>query len=316
VVARRPIGRSGISVLPFAFGGNVFGWTADRKTSFELLDRCVASGVELIDTADNYSQWVPGHAGGESESLIGEWLHARGGRHRVVIATKCGQGRWAGEFALSRENVLRACDASLRRLQTDYIDLYQAHRDLGNTPLEETLGAMAELVKAGKVRAIGASNFSALRLAEALTISRVQGLPRFESLQPHYNLIARSDFESALGPLCQREQLGVLPYYALASGFLTGKYRRSEDLAQRSPRAASMASQLTPRNLALLTLLENIAAQHQATVAQVALAWLLARGVTAPIASATSIAQLDELLPALRLQLDTLQMAQLDSATA
>ena len=315
MVAKRAIGRSGIAITPLAFGGNVFGWTADRRVSFELLDRCLACGIDLIDTADNYSRWVPGNQGGESETLIGEWLAARGGRRRLIIATKCGQEMGPEEKGLSRAYIFRAIDRSLARLQTDYIDLYQAHRDDPATPLEETLVAFAELIKVGKVRAIGASNYSAPRLAEALAVSAALGLPRFECLQPQYNLLVRNEFETALAPLCAREGLGVIPYYALASGFLTGKYRRSEDLTG-SPRAAFMDRQLTARNLGILAALDEVAAALRATPAQVALAWLMARGVTAPIASASRIPQFEEQLGALQLSLDAAMLARLDAASA
>ncbi len=303
-----------MAVTPLAFGGNVFGWTADRRASFELLDRCVALGIDLIDTADSYSRWVAGNVGGESETLIGEWLAARGCRQRVIIATKCGLEVAAGESGLSRAYVFRAVDRSLARLRTDYIDLYQAHCDDPNTPLEETLGAFADLIRSGKVRAIGASNYSAPRFAAALAISRQLGLPRFECLQPHYNLLVRNDFEATLAPLCAVESIGVIPYFALASGFLTGKYRQPADLTG-SARAARMGDLLTTRNLAILAALDAVAVTLNATPAQIALAWLMARGVTAPIASATSTAQLDEQIGALHLTLDPAALARLDIAS-
>ncbi|MCU0758176.1 MAG: aldo/keto reductase [Steroidobacteraceae bacterium] len=317
IESRRPLGRSGITVAPLAFGGNVFGWTVDERRSFELLDTCVESGLNFLDTADAYSRWVPGHSGGESESIIGRWLAARGPamRARIVIATKVGLEMGPGERGLSRAYILRAVDRSLQRLQTDYIDLYQPHRDDPATPLEETLGALDELVRAGKVRAIGASNYGASRLEEALRISREAGLARFESLQPHYNLYDRAGFESELAAVCRREGLAVIPYYALASGFLTGKYRTEADAA-KSVRGARAKAMLDARGLRILAALDAAAAASGSTPAQVALAWLLARGVTAPIASATSLAQLGELLGAARLQLDGPTVATLDAASS
>ena len=313
----RPLGASSLRVGPMAFGGNVFGWTADEQQSFLLLDAFVASGLNLIDTADSYSRWVPGHTGGESEAVIGRWLAARGPamRRRVIIATKVGVEMGPGEQGLSREYILRAVDRSLARLQTDYIDLYQAHRDDSTTPLEETLGAFAALVRAGKVRHIGASNFTAERMAAALRSSDANGLPRYVSLQPRYNLYERALFEGELGPLCTREQLGVLPYFALASGFLTGKYRSAADAA-KSPRGTRATEMLNPRGLRILAALDTVASEASATPAQVALAWLLTRGATAPIASATSVSQLQELIGATTLLLNQTQLVALDLASA
>ena len=313
----RPLGASSLRVGPLAFGGNVFGWTADEQQSFLLLDAFVASGLNLIDTADSYSRWVPGHTGGESEAVIGRWLAARGPamRRRVIIATKVGVEMGPGEQGLSREYILRAVDRSLARLQTDYIDLYQAHRDDPTTPLEETLGAFAALVRAGKVRHIGASNFTAERMAAALRSSDANGLPRYVSLQPRYNLYERALFEGELGPLCTREQLGVLPYFALASGFLTGKYRSAADAA-KSPRGTRATEMLNPRGLRILAALDTVASEASATPAQVALAWLLTRGATAPIASATSVSQLQELIGATTLLLNQTQLVALDLASA
>ena len=315
--SRRRLGRSSLEVGPLAFGGNVFGWTADAVRSFELLDAFVDAGLNLIDTADAYSRWVPGHSGGESETIIGQWLAARGPamRPRVVIASKVGVEMAPGEQGLSRAYILRAVDRSLHRLQTDYIDLYQAHRDDPETPLEETLRTFDELVRSGKVRAIGASNYSAPRLAEALRISTELGLARYESLQPPYNLVDRRTFEADLAALCAREQIGVIPYYALASGFLTGKYRSEAD-AGKSPRGPRARSMLDTRGLRILAALDSVSAATAATPAQVALAWLLGRGVTAPIASATSVPQLRELLGATRLRLDRSMMDSLDAASA
>jgi aryl-alcohol dehydrogenase-like predicted oxidoreductase len=310
----RRLGKSGIEVAPLALGANVFGWTADERTSFALLDAFVGAGFNLIDTADVYSRWVPGHVGGESETIIGRWLATRGFRSRVLIATKAGMDMGPGEQGLSKTYLLRAVERSLARLQTDHIDLYQAHRDDPATPQDETLEAFALLIRQGKVRAIGASNFTAPRLASALRASAARGLPRYESLQPEYNLYERAGFEQDLAALCAREQLGVLPYYGLASGFLTGKYRSEADLGQ-SPRGARVRGMLNPRGLRILAALDQVATDLAATPAQVALAWLMQR-VTAPIASATSVAQLAELIKAARLALPTETMQRLDAASA
>lgn len=314
--ALRPIGRSTLRVAPFAFGGNVFGWTADERTSFELLDAFVAAGFNFIDTADAYSRFIPGNVGGESETILGRWFAARGPamRARIVLATKVGLEMGPGESGLSRAYIHRAVDRSLQRLRTDYIDLYQAHRDDPDTPLEETALAFDELVRAGKVRVLGASNFTAPRLQAALEVSAQLGLARYECLQPHYNLVQRSDFESNLAPLCAREQIGVIPYFSLASGFLTGKYRNAEDLG-KSPRGARMGALLDARGLRILAALDAVAAAHSTTPACVALAWLLAHGVTAPIASATSVRQLKEILPGATLELAAEEVAALDAAS-
>ena len=312
---RRRLGNSGLEVAPLAFGGNVFGWTADEATSFALLDGFVAGGGNLIDTADAYSIWVPGHKGGESETVIGNWLKKRGGRDRVIIATKAGWDIGAGGKGLSKAHINKSIELSLRRLKTDYVDLYQAHRDDPDAPLEETMDAFAGLVAQGKVRAIGASNYGAPRLAQALAVSDRSGLPRFQSLQPLYNLVERAAFESELEPLCLKEGLGVIPYYSLASGFLTGKYRSEKDLG-KSPRGGGVKKYLNERGLRVLTALDEIAARLKATQAQVALAWLMARpSVTAPIASATSAAQLQELLGAMTLKLDRDAIGQLNRAS-
>ncbi|HTT01393.1 MAG TPA: aldo/keto reductase [Steroidobacteraceae bacterium] len=311
----RKLGNSGLLVGPLALGGNVFGWTADEATSFEVLDAFVASGMNLIDTADVYSRWIPGHQGGESESVIGKWLKSRGQRSRVLIATKVGIEMAPGEQGLSRAYIMRAVERSLTRLQTDYIDLYQSHRDDAGTPLEETLEAHAQLLAQGKVRAIGASNYSAERLAASLQTSATRGLPRYESLQPWYNLYDRASFEGELAELCKRENLGVISYFSLASGFLTGKYRSAADLTNR-PRAYRVKDMLTERGLRILRALDAVAREHEATPAQVSLAWLLARGVTAPIASATSVAQLQELIGATDLELSAAALKSLDAASA
>lgn len=312
---KRRLGRSNLEVAPFCFGGNVFGWTADEKTSFALLDAFVGEGFDFIDTADAYSRWVPGHTGGESEAIIGRWMKARGNREKVIIATKVGADMGSGR-TMARAYVHKALEDSLKRLQTDRIDLYQTHWDDEETPLEEVLSTYADLIKAGKVRAIGASNYSAARFKEALDISARKGLPRYESLQPQYNLVERKDYEAELGPLCRKEQVGVIPYYSLASGFLTGKYRSKSD-AGKSPRGAGATKYLDERGLRVLAALDEVASAHEATVAQVALAWLLAKPeLTAPIASATSLPQLHELLGAVRLELNREDIARLDAASA
>jgi len=309
------LGDSGLEVAPLALGGNVFGWTADETRSFEVLDAFVAAGFNLIDTADTYSRWVDGHSGGESETVIGRWLKRRGRRDDVVIATKVGMEMGPGEKGLSRDYIFKSVEGSLARLGVDCIDLYQAHIDDQDTPLEETLGAFADLISAGKVRAIGASNYLAERLAAALEISRSHGLPRFETLQPWYNLYDRVAFEGPLAELCARERLGVIPYFGLASGFLTGKYRREQDLA-KSPRGHGVKRMMNPRGFAILAELDAVAGDYQATPAQAALAWLRAHGITAPIASATSVAQLNELLAFADLELDADAVARLDAASA
>jgi aryl-alcohol dehydrogenase-like predicted oxidoreductase len=313
-VQKVPLGRSGIEVAPLAFGGNVFGWTADERTSFALLDRFVAGGGNLIDTADVYSKWMPGHVGGESETIIGNWLARRGRRDDVVIATKVGMEMSPTDKGLSRRYISKAVDLSLRRLRVDYIDLYQAHIDDPSTPLEETLGAFGDLVAAGKVRAIGASNYEAARLEAALDVSAAQGLPRFETLQPWYNLYDRVAFEGPLADLCRSRGLGVISYFGLASGFLTGKYRSERDLAV-SARGRGVQRMLNERGLRILAALDGVAADYRAKSSQVALAWLRARGVAAPIASATSVAQLDELLGSASIELDAAAVAKLDSAS-
>lgn len=313
----RTLGRSGIEVAPLALGGNVFGWTIDEPTSFRVLDGFVGQGLNLIDTADVYSVWVPGNKGGESESIIGKWLKQTGNRARVVIATKVGLEVEPGIKGLSREYILKSVERSLNRLQVDVIDLYQAHQDDPATPLEETLGAFAELVSQKKVRAIGASNYSAARLAEALKVSRELGLPRYEMLQPNYNLYDRADFEKELEPLCIREGVGVIPYYSLAAGFLTGKYRSEADLAKSARGVKVKKNYLNERGLRVLAALDKVASEYRATPAKVALAWLMARpSITAPIASATNTAQLEELAAATRLELSPDAIATLNAASA
>jgi len=314
---RRRLGNTGIEVSPLCFGGNVFGWTADEPTSFALLDTMVAAGVNFVDTADTYSRWVPGNQGGESETVIGNWLARRGRRDDVVIATKVGMEMGPGRKGLSKAWILRAADDSLRRLRTDYVDLYQSHTDDASVPIEETLSAYETLIRQGKVRAIGASNFGAARLAESLDTAARLGLPAYATLQPLYNLYEREAFEKELEPLCRERGIAVINYYALASGFLSGKYRGPDDLV-RSPRGAGVGRKyLNERGTRILAALDEVASALQATPAQVAIAWLLARpGVTAPIASASTLAQLDELIAATRLRLDDAQIRRLDQASA
>ncbi len=316
-MALRALGGTGFKVAPLAFGGNVFGWTADEATSLSLLDAFVDAGFNLVDTADIYSRWVPGHAGGESETIIGRWIAARpSNRERIVLATKVGMDMGEGRVGLSPAHIRRSVEQSLRRLRTDHIDLYQSHEDDPGTPQQETLAAYAELIAQGKVRAIGASNFSAPRLAEALALSARHGLPRYETLQPHYNLCDRAGYEAELEPLCRREGLGVINYYGLARGFLTGKYRSEADLG-KSPRGGGVKGYLNERGHRVLAALDALAQAHGSTPAQVALAWQMARpGLTAPIASATTVAQWHELAAAARLVLTPAQIARLDEASA
>ncbi len=315
----RELGRSGLKIAPIALGGNVFGWTAGEAASFAVLDAFVDSGFNLVDTADVYSHWVPGHSGGESERVIGRWLAAGGKRDRVLIATKVGKAMGepgSGRSGLARRWIRQAAHDSLARLQTDRIDLYQAHDDDPNTPFEETLGAFAELIREGKVRAIGASNYGAARLAEALAVSARLGLPRYESVQPLYNLYDRAPYEAELEPLVRAHGLGVINFYGLARGFLSGKYRSESDLG-KSPRGAGVKAYLDARGFTILAALDALAAAHRATPAQVALAWQIARpGITAPIASATSVAQWQELAGAASLALTAGEIATLDAASA
>ena len=312
----RPLGRSGLQVSPLAFGGNVFGWTVDETLSFRLLDAWLDAGFNFVDTADVYSSWVPGHSGGESETFIGKWLRQTGKRHRVVLATKLGKPMGEGRKGLSPAYIHEAVDASLRRLKTDHIDLYQSHDDDPETPLSDTAEAFAALIKAGKVRAIGASNFSAPRLAEALDLAEKQGLPRYESLQPLFNLYDRAVFEDALEPLCLARGVGVINFYALAAGFLTGKYRSEADAAKSARGANTTKKYLNPRGLRILDALDTAARAHDATPGQVAIAWQIARpAITAPIASATSMKQLQELSAAAALRLAPETIAALDAAS-
>ena len=311
----RQLGRSNLSVAPLALGGNVFGWSADEKSSFAVLDAFVEAGGNLIDTADSYSAWVPGNRGGESETIIGKWLKQSGKRDRVVIASKV--GKWVEQQGLSPLNLEQAVDGSLRRLQTDHIDLYQAHEDDSLVRLADTLGGFSRLIEQGKVRVIGASNYTAERFANALEVAKQYDLPRYETLQPRYSLMERAGYETALEPLARGEEIGVLSYSSLASGFLTGKYRNQSDLVKSIARRHSVANYLDSRGLNILAALDDIAAAHHSSVAQVALAWLIARpGITAPIASATSVSQLHELMGATKLALSVDDIAALDGLDA
>jgi aryl-alcohol dehydrogenase-like predicted oxidoreductase len=311
----RQLGRSGISIAPLAFGGNVFGWSADEQRSFELLDAFVDAGFNLIDTADVYSAWKAGNRGGESETILGKWLKRSGKRDKVIIATKV--GKWVEHRGLSPININEAIEGSLKRLQTDHIDLYQAHEDDATVPLSETLGAFGRLIEKGKVRSIGASNYRADRLADALQVSRQHNLPRYESLQPEYNLVSRSGYEKGLEPLIRQEGIGVINYYALASGFLSGKYRSEADLSKSSVRGGAVKKFLTAQGMKVLAALDDIATAHNATPSQIALAWLIARpGITAPIVSATTLEQWQELMGAATLTLTPADIAALDDASA
>jgi aryl-alcohol dehydrogenase-like predicted oxidoreductase len=311
---QRRLGPSSISIPPLVFGGNVLGWSADETTSFKLLDQCVEAGLNTIDTADVYSRWVPGHQGGESETIIGRWLKKRGKRDDVKILTKCGM-QMPGGKGLSPAWIKQAIDDSLKRLQTDYVDLYQAHADDASTPLADTLGTYGELIKAGKVRAIGASNYTAPRLEEAMETSRKNNLPAYVSLQPHYNLVERPLYEEALEAVCQKHKLGVIPYYSLASGFLTGKYRSSADFG-KSPRGRGAGKYLEGKGPKVLAALDQVAKDTKSTPAQVSLAWMIARpSITAPIASASKPEQMDDLVKATSLKLSAAQIAALDAAS-
>jgi len=313
---KRRLGNSSFEVAPLAFGGNVLGWTADEATSFKLLDAFVGAGFNLIDTADSYSRWVKGHEGGESETILGRWIARRKNHDDVIIATKVGSDMGQGHKVLRRDYILQAAEASLRRLQVDCIDLYQSHWDDESTPFEETLGAYEQLLRQGKVKAIGASNLPAARLSQALETSRTKGLPRYATLQPHYNLYERSSFEGDLQALCMREGIGVITYFSLGAGFLTGKYRSEADFG-KSARGPGMKKFLNPRGMRILDELDTVARQYGATPAQIALAWLMTRpGVTAPIASATTLDQLQEILRATAIKLDAEAIAALERASA
>lgn len=313
---KREIGTSGIKVNPFAFGGNVFGWTIDEQESFKILDGFVDAGLDFIDTADVYSSWVPGNKGGESETIIGSWLKKSGKRDKVIIATKVGKPMGGDKKGLSRKYITQAVEDSLKRLQTDHIDLYQSHDDDKDTALLETLETYTDLIKQGKVRAIGASNYDGIRFKEALQVSKDNGLAAYQCLQPEYNLYTREYYEKELEPVCRERNIGVITYYSLASGFLTGKYRSENDLGQSS-RGQGVKRFLNPRGYKILAALDKVAAEYKATPASIALAWVIARpGITAPIASATSIKQLNELTKATELNLSSDAIDLLNSASS
>ncbi len=313
---KRQLGKSDLQIAPLVFGGNVFGWTIDEKTSFELLDAFLEAGFNLVDTADVYSRWVPGNKGGESETIIGRWMKQRGNRDKLVIATKVGGNMGSGKRDTSKKYILKAVEDSLKRLQTGHIDLYQTHWDTADTPVEETLEAYAQLVKEGKIRWIGASNFSAERLKASLEASEKHGYPRYESFQPLYNLYDREAFEKELQPLCVEHQVGVISYFSLASGFLTGKYRSEKDLS-KSARGEGNKKYLTERGFRILAAPDEVAAQYHTTPSSIAIAWLLTRpGITAPIASATAPGQLDSLLKAGTLSLGDKAISLLTEASA
>jgi aryl-alcohol dehydrogenase-like predicted oxidoreductase len=310
----RRLGQSKLHLAPLMLGGNVFGWSIDEKTSLGILDAFVDAGFNAVDTSDSYARWVPGNPGGESEIIIGNWLRKSGKRGKVLIATKVGEDMGEGR-SLKKDYILRECEASLRRLQTDCIDLYQTHFDDEVTPLEETMQAYAQLIAAGKVRAIGASNMSPARLRASLATSKKLGLPRYESLQPLYNLSDRKEFETEFEPICRQEKLGVINYYSLAAGFLTGKYRSPEEGAKHPGRGGRLKRYLDARGLRILSALDKVAARHNAVPAQIALAWLIAKPViTAAIVSATSLKQLGEILKAPQIKLARDDIAALDAA--
>ncbi len=313
---QRRLGRTDLTIAPIVFGGNVFGWTADKAASFAILDRFLEQGGNAIDTADVYSAWAPGNAGGESETILGEWMKARGTRSRVVIITKVGSPMGEGKKGLSERYIAEAVEASLKRLQTDVIDLYLSHWPDPETPYEVTLGAYQRLIEHGKVRWCGASNLDATQLKAALAASNAHSLPRYDVLQPEYNLADRQNFEGALASLCQSEEIGVITYFSLAKGFLSGKYRTEADLS-KSARGGGVKDYLNPRGFRILDALEAVAAKHEAKPAEVALAWVMAKpAVTAPIASATSVEQTDSLIRAAKLSLSPEDMKALDEASA
>jgi len=313
---QRRLGRTDLSIAPLVFGGNVFGWTADRATSFALLDRFAQAGLNAIDTADVYSAWAPGNKGGESEAIVGEWMQARANREKIVVITKVGSPMGEGKQGLSARYIAEAVEASLKRLRTDRIDVYLSHWPDAKTPYEETLSAYAALLKAGKVRAVGASNLDASQLRAALDVASAHALPRYDVLQPEYNLYDRSGFDGALRDLCVKEEIGVITYFSLAKGFLSGKYRGEADLGQ-SVRGGDVKAYLNARGMRILAALDEVAAKHKAKPAEIALAWLIAQpGLTAPIASATSLAQVDSLIKAASLELDAGDLAALDKVGA
>src|SRR5262249_17122762 len=310
----RQLGRSDVRIAPLVLGCNVFGWNVDEPTSHRILDAFVDAGFNAIDTSDSYSRWVPGHPGGESETIIGNWLSTSGKRDKVVLATKVGEDMGEGR-SLRKDYILRECEASLRRLKTDYIDLYQTHFDDEVTPVSETMEAYATLIKAGKVRIIGASNVTPSRFKPSLDPSKTLGLPRYETLQPLYNLSDRNEFESGYAALCRQEKISAIPYYGLAAGFLTGKYRAPADADRNPARAGRLKKYLDARGARILTTLDDVASRHKAMPAQVALAWLIGR-VTALIASATSLVQLKEIAKAPQIKLTGEDFAAFDRATA
>lgn len=313
----RTLGRSSLQVSPLCFGGNVFGWTVDEATSFALLDAWLDAGMNFVDTADVYSRWAPGHQGGESEAVIGKWLRKSGKRHQLVLATKVGKEMGDGKVGLHPKYIRQAVDASLSRLQTDYIDLYQSHDDDPNVPLEDVLGTFGDLIQEGKVRAIGASNYSAARLAEALETSDKHRLARYESLQPLYNLYDRAVFEKELQPLCVAQQVGVINFYSLAAGFLTGKYRTAADASKSARGAKTTSLYLNDRGLGILDTMEAVASRLHCDLGQVAVAWVMRQpGIASPIASASNMQQLQSLIAASRLQLDDAAMASLNAVSA
>jgi aryl-alcohol dehydrogenase-like predicted oxidoreductase len=312
----RRLGRTDLDIAPLVLGGNVFGWTADKNASFAVLDRFLAAGLNAIDTADAYSSWAPGNSGGESETIVGEWMKARGNRSRVIVVTKVGSPMGKGKEGLKPGYIAEAIEASLKRLQTDVIDLYLSHWPDMATPVEETLGAYQRLIEQGKIRWSGASNLSVKLLEAALAAAKAKGLPRYEVLQPEYNLADRQEFENGLADLCQRQEIGVITYFSLAKGFLSGKYHSEADLT-KSPRGGAVKAYLNPRGFRILDALEAVAARHKAKPAEVALAWAMARpGVTAPIASATSVEQVDSLVRATELALTGVDMDALNAASA
>ncbi|MFT3933821.1 MAG: aldo/keto reductase [Chitinophagaceae bacterium] len=313
---KKQLGKTGLQIAPLVLGGNVFGWTIDEPTSFEVLDGFVGAGFNLIDTANSYSTWAPGNKGGESEAIIGNWVKKRNNRNDVLIATKVGSDMGNGNKGVAKKYILQAADESLRRLQTDYIDLYQTHFDDEATPVEETLEAYDILVKAGKVRWIGTSNMTPERLQQSLKAADKNSLPLYQSLQPEYNLYAREKFETLYEKICLENNIGVISYYSLASGFLTGKYRSEKDFA-KSARGGGMQKYLNPRGFAILDALDTAAAKYKTNAAAIAIAWLIAKpSITAPIASATSVQQLGELAKAASIVLTAEDMALLDKASA
>jgi aryl-alcohol dehydrogenase-like predicted oxidoreductase len=300
---KRKLGNTGLEVAPLALGTNVFGWTIDEPQSFRILDCFVDAGLNLVDTADVYSRWKPGNSGGESETIIGNWLKSSGKRNKIILATKVGSDMGDGKKGLSKKYIIQAVEASLKRLQTDHIDLYQSHFDDGVTPVEETMEAYYELVKAGKVYSVGASNISVERLKESISASNDQDFPAYQTLQPLYNLYDRDLYEREYEPVCIDKGLGVICYYSLASGFLTGKYRSEADLA-KSVRGQGISKYLDKKGMDILKYLDEKSQEHNATPAAIALAWLMARpSVTAPIASANTVEQLNELIKATEINL-------------